>query len=58
MKWAGEGYDAAYYVGALVMIPAIIPLIQNIGIEIQKAKNMHKFRSIVYFYNRILQIWE
>lgn len=49
MKWAGEGYDAAYYVGALVMIPAIIPLIQNIGIEIQKAKNMHKFRSIVYF---------
>lgn len=48
-KWAGEGYDAAYYVGALVMIPCIIPLIQNIGIEIQRAKNMHKFRSIVYF---------
>lgn len=48
-KWAGEGYDAAYYVGALVMIPCIIPLIQNIGIEIQRAKNMHKFRSVVYF---------
>ena len=48
-KWAGEGYDAAYYVGALVMIPCIIPLVQNIGIEIQRAKNMHKFRSVVYF---------
>lgn len=48
-KWAGEGYDSAYYVGAMVMIPYIVPLIQNIGIEIQRAKNMHKFRSIVYF---------
>lgn len=48
-KWAGEGYESAYYVGALIMIPYIIPLIQNIGIEIQRAKNMHKFRSIIYF---------
>ena len=29
-KWAGEGYESAYYVGALIMIPYIIPLIQNI----------------------------
>lgn len=48
-KWAGEGYESAYYVGALIMFPYIIPLIQNIGIEIQRAKNMHKFRSIIYF---------
>ena len=48
-KWVGEGYESAYYVGALIMIPYIIPLIQNIGIEIQRAKNMHKFRSIIYF---------
>ena len=26
-----------------------VPLIQNIGIEIQRAKNMHQFRSKVYF---------
>ena len=25
-----------------------VPLIQNLGIEIQRAKNMHKMRSIVY----------
>lgn len=48
-KWAGDGYESAYYVGALIMIPYIVPLIQNIGIEIQRAKNMHKFRSIIYF---------
>jgi O-antigen/teichoic acid export membrane protein len=30
------------------MIPVSIPLIQNIGIEIQRAKNKHKFRSVIY----------
>lgn len=46
--WAGEGYDASYYVGLLLMIPATMELIQYIGIEIQRAKNMHQNRSIVY----------
>lgn len=31
------------------MTPMIIPLIQSIGIEIQRAKNKHQVRSIVYF---------
>lgn len=47
--WAGNGYDSAYYVVLLLIIPVTVPLIQNLGIEIQRAKNMHKFRSIVYF---------
>ena len=47
--WAGYGYDDAYYVTLLLIIPVTIPLIQNIGIEIQRAKNKHKARSIVYF---------
>lgn len=47
--WAGNGYDTAYYVVLLLIIPVTVPLIQNLGIEIQRAKNMHKFRSIVYF---------
>lgn len=46
--WAGEGYDPSYYVGLLLMIPATMELIQYIGIEIQRAKNMHQTRSIVY----------
>ena len=32
------------------MAPAIVPLIQNIGIYIQRAKNKHQIRSIVYFF--------
>lgn len=47
--FAGEGYELAYPVALLLMIPVTVPLIQNLGIEIQKAKNMHKFRSILYF---------
>ncbi len=55
-KWAGEGYEEAYYVGAIIMIPTLIPLIQNIGIEIQRAENKHKFRSVAYFIIAILNL--
>lgn len=48
LLWVGEGYESAYYVALLMMFPAMIPLIQNLGIEIQRAKNLHKFRSIAY----------
>lgn len=46
--WAGYEYIDAYYVLLLLCIPATVPLIQNTGIEIQRALNRHKFRSIVY----------
>ena len=39
----------AYYVGLFLMVPVTVALIQNIGIEIQRAKNRHKIRSAVYF---------
>lgn len=47
--WGGEGYEESYYVTLLLIAPCTVPLIQNLGIEIQRAKNMHKTRSIVYF---------
>lgn len=46
--WAGNGYEDTYYIVLILTIPAIIPLMQNLGIEIQRAKNMHKFRSWIY----------
>lgn len=46
--WAGPDYAQAYWLLLAMVIPATIPLIQNTGIEIQKAKNKHKVRSIVY----------
>lgn len=46
--WAGEGYDESYYVTIILMIPSIVTLTQNLGIEIQRAQNKHQFRSIAY----------
>lgn len=46
--WAGDGYEESYSVALLIVFPASIALIQNLGIEIQRALNKHRFRSIVY----------
>ena len=47
-KWAGEGFLDAYYMICAMTLPLGVPLCQNIGIEIQRAKNKHKARSVVY----------
>ena len=54
LRWAGSGYDDSYYVTLLLVLPSMIPLIQNIGIEIQRAENNHKFRSIAYLLMAII----
>lgn len=46
--WAGSEYGASYIVALLLIVPVTVPLIQNLGIEIQRAKNMHKARAVVY----------
>lgn len=46
--WAGEGYEQSYIIALLLILPATIPFIQNLGIEIQRSKNMHRFRSVIY----------
>ena len=46
--WAGSHYGDAYWVALLLMIPVTIPLVQNLGIEIQRAKNKHQARSVIY----------
>jgi len=48
--WAGPEYRETYPIALLLIIPVTIPLIQNLGIEIQRAKNMHQFRSWVYLF--------
>lgn len=54
--WAGAGYEEAYYVALLTMIPVTIPLIQNTGLNILYALNRHKFRSIVYACIAVLNV--
>ena len=45
--WAGPGYEEAYTVALLLMVPVTVPLIQNIGLEILRARNRHRARSLV-----------
>lgn len=41
-------YQDAYIVVLLLILPVTIPLIQNLGIEIQRAINKHRVRAIIY----------
>lgn len=54
--WAGAGYEEAYYVALLAMIPVTVPLIQNTGLNILYATNRHRFRSLVYLGIAILNV--
>lgn len=46
--WAGAGFGDAYWLVLAMVAPLFIPLVQNTGIEIQRAKNKHKARSVCY----------
>lgn len=48
LVWAGPDYGSAYTIGWMLLVATFVPLFQNVGLEIQKAKNMHKARSVVY----------
>ncbi|WP_099205068.1 oligosaccharide flippase family protein [Scatolibacter rhodanostii] len=54
--YSGAGYENAYMVSLFLILPITVPLIQNIGIEIQRAKNMHKFRSVLYILIALVNI--
>lgn len=46
--YVGEGYEEAYWVAILMMIPNMIPLVQSICLNVIVAQNKHRFRSLVY----------
>ena len=54
--WAGKDYEEAYTITLIIMIPLIVPLVQNIGITILQAKNQLKFRSLLYIIVAIIGI--
>ena len=57
LLWVGNDYVSAYYILLLLMIPAIVPLTQNVCISILQAKNKHKFRSVLYICIAVLNIF-
>ncbi|MGL4424687.1 MAG: lipopolysaccharide biosynthesis protein, partial [Cetobacterium sp.] len=54
--WVGESYIEAYKIALWIMIPLTVPLIQSTGIAIMQARNMHQFRSMVYFIIAIMNL--
>jgi O-antigen/teichoic acid export membrane protein len=56
LLWAGPDYTNAWLVGLLGMVPFTIPLIQNIGLSILQAKNMHPFRSVILIIAAIVDV--
>jgi O-antigen/teichoic acid export membrane protein len=56
LKWAGDGYDDAYIVAVMLLFSSTIAFIQNLGIEIQRAENNHRFRSIIYIVMAIFNL--
>ena len=55
--YADDGYGDAYWTALFLVLPALVPLIQNIGIEVQRALNRHQFRSMIYFIMAILNVF-
>lgn len=54
--WAGPGYEVSYSVALLLIIPATVPFIQNVGIEIQRALNKHQTANVFYLGMAILNL--
>jgi O-antigen/teichoic acid export membrane protein len=54
--WAGGQNADAFWLSIVMIAPVMVPLVQNTGIEIQRAQNQHKTRSIVYVITAVLNI--
>ena len=53
----GIEYEIAYYIACILMIPVTIPLIQNMGLNIIQAKNKNKFRTVVFLFIAIANVF-
>lgn len=54
--WAGDANADAYWLAVIMIFPVMIPLTQSTGIEIQRAKNKHKIRSLIYILTSVIDI--
>ena len=54
--YVGDSYYESYVVALLIMIPYMVPIVQNVLLNIVVAKNKHRFRSLVYLGIAILNV--
>ena len=54
--WAGAGYEDSYYIAVLLILSISVDLIQNVGIEIQRALGKQLFRSVIYIITAIVNV--
>lgn len=54
--WAGPENQDAYWLAVIMVLPVMISLTQNTGIEIQRAKNRHKARSLIYILTSAIDV--
>ena len=56
LLWAGKGYEEAYWVALLTMVPSCVPLMQSVALNIIVAQNKHRFRALVYLAIAIINV--
>lgn len=56
LVWVGEGYEAAYWVAIIVMLPFSVDLAQNLGLCILQVKGQYGFRAKIYLLSALLNI--
>lgn len=54
--YVGPDYWEAYWIAVIILIPNCVPLVQSAANSVMQAKNMHRFRSIVYLFIAVLNI--
>lgn len=53
MLWAGDGFELAYFVAVVVLIPFTVDVMQNIGLTILQVMNKYAFRAKMYFVSAV-----
>ncbi|ODV55292.1 oligosaccharide flippase family protein [Lysinibacillus fusiformis] len=56
LLWLGKDFMAIYAIVLIIMVPFSIDLIQNLGINVLKAKNLFKFRTILLMIVAVVNI--
>lgn len=54
--WVGNEYSLSYWIAIVILVPFIIPLVQNLGLQMMYVRNLHKFRSIVLLIIAVINI--